>query len=229
MCQFYDVNSKLLEKYCRNFEGQLPGNCFKNIIHLNRTDVTHLKIGGCDNETVLDAIETFENVRALDISHSGYEHLDWLTGVQALERLEMFNASHNRLEWVSPLLMKSAQVVDLSHNQISALVTNIRSNTFEGADKLRRVHLSNNLISTIEGDIFIDSPNLECINLRSNKLNAIPSFPVNKNLKAIHLEGNSILSFSCSAIPMHSSISLYIPWNYLYTIFSTIVTKNKCT
>lgn len=216
VCQLFDVNSNSLELNCKQIDGKSPENCSNDLNFANQSGITQLKIKDCDNKTVVNVLEALGDIHVLDISYSDFEHLNWLIGVSQLERLEFLNASHNRIIEVPADFathFRHLTVADLSHNQIRAFN---HSGSFNGAVKLSKIHLSHNLISTIESDTFVDSPYLEYIDLRENELNTIPIFPSNENVKVIHLEDNQIVDFDCSSIPNQMPISLYLPWKNVF-------------
>lgn len=209
VCQLFNFKRKSLEKYCENFTGKIPENCEREIGTLLSNQVEQLKVGGCEIVTVLDSIETFKNVRVLDISYSSYKTLDWLD--LNVESLEILNASHNELSNIQIFQQNASKLteIDLSHNQLRR----IPPDSFRGADQLAMIHLSHNDINSINAATFANSTNLEYIDLSDNRFWSVPVFPHNKKLKELHLENNPILTFSCSELSSMSSTSLYFPWS----------------
>lgn len=210
VCQLFSEQMKLLEKYCENYTAKVPKVCVNREIEaVDAIQVEHLNIGGCDSVTVLDCIKTFRNVRALDISYSNYTTLDWLD--LDVERLEAFNASHNEFNSIkmSQHNISGLTEIDLSYNHLKR----IDSYSFRGAGKLVKIHLSHNTISSIHANSFVNSTHLTYIDLSHNHFWSVPIFPHNKMLRALHLENNPILTFSCSEVTTLSLASLYFPWN----------------
>lgn len=200
----------MLEKYCENYTAKVPKACVdREIQPVEAFQVEHIKIGGCDVVTVLDSIKTFRNVRVLDISYSDYKTLDWLD--LNVERLEVFNASHNELHNIrmSQHNISGLKEIDLSYNHFKR----IDSHSFHGAGKLVKIHLSHNIISSKHADSFENSTHLEYIDLSHNHFWTVPIFSHNKMLRALHLENNPILTVSCSDVTASSLASLYFPWN----------------
>lgn len=211
-CQLFDDNTQSLEEYCENFRESVPLDCSEEIITNDAVQVTQLKIRGCDNETVLDAIKRFRYVRTLDISYSEFKSLKWFD--LKLERLMAFNASHNELLQIPQELIKrnpDLAELDLSYNNFEK----IDSTNFRGAGKLEKVFLSHNFLNEISYKIFWDSKDLEHIDLSNNYFLAIPIFPSNEMLRTIHLEENPIEVFGCSHLTTMSSVSVYLSWKDL--------------
>lgn len=126
-CQKYTENSNSLEIYCENFGGKLPEKCSENLDTIPYSqNVTQLKIGSCDFDTVLDIIETYnDTIRVLDISQSGYINLEWMSLMLPLRQLEVLNASHNQLERIPMEFMANTpelREIDLSYNRIGKTI-----------------------------------------------------------------------------------------------------------
>lgn len=219
-CQLF--NETKFEIYCERFNDELPAHCLINFdIISNPFDVLQLKIGGCDHQRVTSVSGIYTEIRVLDISQSHYSNLEWLSiVVERFKKLHIFNASHNEIRTLSTAFMAMAPKltdIDLSYNRISVIG---RDNHFVGAVKLQKVNLAFNTISFIHTDTFIDSPDLQSVDLRENRLFAIQTFPPNEKLNRIHLDGNQITQFHCSFLlarnSTSSSISLHVSWQHLY-------------
>ena len=67
---------------------------------------------------------------------------------------------------------------------------------FNGAEKLKLLHMSYNNLQSIESGSFLDSPNLEIVNLEGNRFVQIQegAFEGANNIKEINLEGNRLTS-----------------------------------
>lgn len=208
LCQLFDPKTQYLEKYCENFRGSLPKNCSHNIHLMRPSHVAQLKIGGCANDVVLDAVKMYENVRVLDISHSDYQSLDWLSF--KVRQLEKLIASHNELSAISNFTKSTPEIteIDLSYNRL----THITSHTFEKVGKLVRIHLSHNSIQFIGEDAFAALTDLAYINLKRNRLSNIPTFPNSRKLEEVNLEENPISFFNyCNFLRM-GLVSVYFSW-----------------
>lgn len=209
-CLLFDKSVNSLEKYCDNYIEQVPKNCSEIIEPVNFSDVQLLRIGGCDNDTVLSAVKQFQNIRNLDISHSAYEHLNWFDS--KLLQLQKFNASHNQIQFIPPMFLQNAAEIceiDLSYNRL----TKIQSNLFSGLKKLATINLSNNLLKEIGHDVFEVAA--KYIDLSSNNLWIFPEFPNHNQLQQINLEWNPISSFHCSYISTIRSASVRLTWKHL--------------
>lgn len=75
-CGQSDGNVESVEFYCENYEGTLPQNCSSSFLQwietCDKSKVTQLKVGGCDESTVKKILANFVNVLPF-ISHSAYE------------------------------------------------------------------------------------------------------------------------------------------------------------
>lgn len=212
LCQSFD-EKHYLERYCTNavFLFNPPDNCSSQIYVTNPSKVKRLKICGCDIETVSAQLRLFNNLHHLDISYSEFESLDWFNW--QLDRLQIFNASHNKiLNLPLTFLMNTPEVtvVDLSYNQL----TEITSFYFKEAHKLVTVHLAHNKIQT-ELYAFDKSPSLENVDLIGNYLPWPPKFTENKHLKTVHLEDNPIKNFYCFSLLDVSSVAVWFSWTKL--------------
>lgn len=92
-----------------------------------------------------------------------------------------------------------------------------QDNRLKGAKKLEKVILSHNAITHIDNHTFQESSNLHFIDLSSNNFHFIPTFPLNKRLRVIHLEENQILDFDCSWIAQQNETSIHLHWTYLWS------------
>lgn len=209
VCQLFNETSKSLEKYCEWYNGELPKNCSSESAQMEPSEVKHLKIGGCGRLTVSNLIVNHKNIESLDISYSGHEHLEWLNF--KLKYLKKLNASNNILSYIPRHLLKKAPElveIDLSHNK----VPKIEENDFKSGEELRKIHLSHNELEHLNEEALASVEYLEFIDLRSNRFSDIPVFPLNKQLKTIHLEGNPIRDFNCSFLSSKSPASVFLSW-----------------
>lgn len=194
-CQIVDKSRKSLEQYCHNYNAALPERCTEQIGEIDTADeVLHLKIGGCDQSVVAQAIKTYNSVRTLDISHSAYTSMDWLD--LRLPNLEQFNASNNEIVSIPAWFFKNArriETVDLSHNKLA----NIDREAFESAKRLAKIHLAFNRLHGDEHESFGVAHRLQYIDLRGNRYWDVPILSENKHLTEIHVEENPIKNFTC--------------------------------
>lgn len=218
-CQIIDKSQKSLEQYCRNYNAGLPELCTEQIVReIDTDDVLHLKIGGCDEKFVSKAVETFDSLRTLDISHSTYTSLDWLD--LRLHRLERFNASHNEIAAIPRWFFRNARrtvEIDLSHNKL----TTINRDAFQLAKKLKKLHLAHNQLHADERKSFALAQRLQYLDLSGNRYWDIPILSENKYLTEIHLEENPIRTFTCHYMDAmddgddddkSDGLSVYLSW-----------------
>lgn len=214
VCKLFDNSTKIVEKYCKWYNGELPKNCSAralfNLPSIEADQVIHIIIGGCDGSTVLDAIKLYPNIEWLDLSYSGFQSLDWFN--EKNERLKKLNASYNLLSEVPSHLFQNAPELielDLSHNKIAQL----SEKDLKDATKLQKIHLSHNILEQINDLYFGSATNLESIDVRANYLSEIPSFSSNKHLKTVHFEENPIRQFNCSFLLASNPISFHLSWS----------------
>lgn len=216
-CQKFNENTKSLEIYCEKFSEKLPENCSENLETIPYSqNVTHLKVGGCRFDLVLDIIEAYKDtIRILDISQSEYPNLEWMSLISSLNQLEFLNASHNHLEHLPMAFVPNTPVltgIDLSYNRLTKID---QDNRLKGAKTVKKVILSHNMITHIHTDTFEESPNLVHIDLSYNSLNQIPTFPPNK-LLSLHLEGNTIVDFDCKWMAKQNETYVQLPWTFIF-------------
>lgn len=75
-------------------------------------------------------------------------------------------------------------------------IQTIAWDSFEGAHRLLRIHLSNNNISSIARDAFVKFPKLECVDLSKSSLQSINDAFRNNNKLNLNLRDNPISSLS---------------------------------
>lgn len=216
VCQLFDQHLQSLKLYCENSRRMMSENCSSDFNVIEPSQVTQLTIGGCDYKNAIDTINDLKHVHLLDLSYSGYQHLDWLD--LRLEQLKSFNASHNDIETIPwHLLKKSNELVDLdlSYNKLTTINSPI---LFYGTHKLKTFHLSHNAIEAIEPDVIDILSHLEYLDLRFNRFRRIPILMDNHNIKSIHLDGNPFDSyFNCFQVPKEQTVSLFFSWQHIIT------------
>lgn len=213
VCQSFDGRTNSIEQYCEQYQGGLlPPYCgYDGLLRIDAPLVKNLITGGCDPNVVLHSMKKFENVHTLDISHSGYATLNWLCNI-TLMHLHRYNASHNALTYVYQLLTITTPEVnelDLSFNRLS----NIGSRTFGVIKKLKNIYLSNNQLTYISFDAFIESEQLAFIDLRMNRFHEIPPIYENEHqIQTILLHDNPINRFNYCLLFMLRHTSVLISW-----------------
>lgn len=214
VCQLFDQRTKTVEKYCKWYSGGLAKNCSLHVTinfpTVKDDQVVRMKIAGCNESTVLGAIQMYPNIEWLDLSFSGYESLDWLN-VKS-ERLKEINASINLLSEVPQHLFQNLPELvdlDLSRNKISY----VNEMDLSDARKLRKIHLSHNNLEQISDSNFKCATDLEYIDLRTNKLSSISSFSNNNQLRTVRYMENPIREFNCSFLLAARLISFHFSWS----------------
>lgn len=173
LCQTSNENT--LEYYCAKFTGIVPENCSKESALMRPSDVTHLKMGGCDANTIIYAVGICPNLLTLDISHSNYSSLDFINFGHS--NIKKINVSHNELSEISlRYVIQFPKVTELvySHNKINLSNIGIIEEEFKSFGHLTNVQhldLSNNEIKWFETHLFSNLSNLKTLNLRNNPIN----------------------------------------------------------
>lgn len=216
LCESFHPKVKFFEKYCNNFNGNLPTKCEENLNpKIDSCQVMSLKIGGCGGEIVWQTLNHFKSVRSLDVSNSAYKVLNWLDATSFnLKRLQKFNASHNELTHLRRLLVNASALIeiDLSFNELSV----IDSNSFGEHDKLNRIILSHNKITKMSLDAFKGVKNLNFIDLSDNYFRDVPSLPFSYSIRHIHLERNPIYYLNC---PQTNSAMVHLTWTSILSFY----------
>lgn len=211
VCQVYDAATNSLEKYCGR---HLPQNCSASPPSIDPLLIKKLKFHRCNSTEVLNAAKRYKNVRVLDVSNGQYSTLDWFN--TPLNRLKIFNASHNQIENITDLLAHAPYVrsIDLSHNKLRS----ISIDNFALLNDLSSINLSFNSLEHINSNGFSKiSVSLEHIDLSNNQLVGIPEFLICKKLRVVHLEENTIKNFTYQRInAWHETLTaIYLSWTYV--------------
>lgn len=218
LCHFFDETTQTLQKYCEEYNGELPTNCTRgsNLVDKLSVDrVENLKIVGCSEFIVLDAVERYINIRTLDISYSQYRTLNWLD--LSLKRLQKFNASHNEISSIWMLFENVPEIreIDFSYNRL----TTINGSTFGRVEKLEMIYLSQNALKDIANDTFSNASHLQMIDLNDNHISRIPVFSNAKHLKTIHIKRNRITAFNYCLYTKMNAVSIYFTLKYVTSFY----------
>lgn len=209
VCKVYDSKTRTLENYCG---GRLPADCSATALAVDDA-VDNLIFRKCDSVQVLNTTKYYPNIHMLDVSHSGYNNIDWFN--IPLLNLKIFNASHNEIENITNLLQNAPRVIDIdiSFNRLR-IVTN---ESFGTLNDLIDINLSNNWLQHINPDAFAKiSTNLEHIDLSNNDIVGVPELTHCAKLRILHLEDNVIRNFTCQRIPWRDTLSaIYLSWRYV--------------
>lgn len=242
LCQLFDENAQSFAYYCRGFIKhrtidvetetyvyiedcsfhQVPVAEF--LSSSSSSQVKHLEIGGCANQTVQDLVAYFNaTVRTLDVSFSGYKTIDSINFVQP--QLERINISHNEITedpWTHfmDLLARFPQLteLDLSYNDWHAVHLIENRSIIE----LERLHLQHNAIAYIHIGAFVNLTRLEYIDLSHNQLDRISTsaFSHLQRLGFLHIEQNPFDFFFCDDLLNMRSLWVYMSWDQI-EYFST--------
>lgn len=215
--QVYNRTTKSLAYYCENYRGRIPNEPLTTDIFLvESSEVLELKMGGCKPQLAAYAIETCSNLRALDLSHSGYISLNAIP--LKASNLEKLNVAHNWLTEIPWYYLKQASKVieiDLTANQLEC----INSFDFEGANALKRIYLSRNGIHLISYSAFENLTELEFVDLSENALEyGIEAFRNNHRLKELKLAGNPIWSLTCEFFLPIASLQIEMSLDFIRTV-----------
>lgn len=216
-CGRSDENLTSVEFYCENFTGTVPENCTTSFLNwittCDKSNVTALKIGGCDPDKVTEMLADYSNVRSLDISHSGYLSLD-LFGLKH-ENLMMINGSHNQLTKIPRRFFADTPnvvEVDFSYNELEEQI--------ELPYGVLTVHLAHNKIYRTEFCEYLEE--LEYLDLSSNAIKYLRSNTImTMSLKTLRLDDNPLQYVQCSILFwVEQGASVYISWkNVKYFTF----------
>ncbi|XP_073836286.1 uncharacterized protein [Musca autumnalis] len=107
-----------------------------------------------------------------------------------LEDYKYIDCSNGRLTEVPHDLPITAVIIDLSHNRIKE----IKTQDFAHRIKLQEINLSNNLIESVNEEMFEDLPHLQRLRLSSNKLSEVDpdTFRGASDLSILDLSNNPI-------------------------------------
>ncbi|CAH1733879.1 unnamed protein product [Chironomus riparius] len=99
---------------------------------------------------------------------------------------------------------KNLEILTISRSNLMAL----RFTDFLGLQKLRKIFIVGNHISSIDDQTFKSIPNLEVLDLSSNKIKSIPfeAFSLARHLKILTLSNNLIRIFDILPFPVSSEL-----------------------
>lgn len=177
---------------------------------INRSRVKRLKIvyaSVCDNKDTAALDGFFWNIRILDYSHTNSPTLH--TNLK-FRYLEVFNASHNELGFLSPSHFEgqfSLREIDFSYNYISV----IHEGTFHQNAHLSVIYLSHNSLQIVDRNTFATLTELKILDLSFNRIVNIDenAFQNNNKLEMLKLHMNLLTRFDCHLFsPMRNLTSL---------------------
>ncbi|XP_055302598.1 protein artichoke-like [Sitodiplosis mosellana] len=211
-CFFMDYNPYYVQLVCGEFVQK--DSCFSsNFVHSSYNYVRLLKTGNCRgtrlNETLPDI---FQNLQTYDISFHGVDAIT-SDGLK-FANLRILNASHNELPNLpGSIFIQTPQLfeVDFSFNNISEISTD----GFKAASKLRTITLSHNKLSTLNSEAFVGLNELTKVDLSNNLIDSIErnTFQNNHKLEILHLENNLMNRVDCNVFYQFvSSIAMFVSW-----------------
>ncbi|KAJ8048238.1 Leucine-rich repeat-containing protein 15 [Holothuria leucospilota] len=198
---------------------EIPDGFFN---HTPRLDRLSIPMNNIKNVTQ----STFAGLKSMKYMSFAWNDLSRLTS-DAFGDLHLYGSldlSHNKLKEIPRGLFKAknrSHALTMLYLQGNNL-TFLRSESFEGLNRLKYIFLNNNNISWLDCDVF-NGTNVSYIYLFGNNLTHLynDSFR-NRNIKEIHLYENKIKSISQSALErMNTKLKLflncknlnYIPWS----------------
>lgn len=233
LCRTFDKRTKTLAYFCdaKNFETKNINGCLNESFDVNPLSVTQLKIEGCDREIVSNAITFYQNVQILDLSSSKYKSSIGDVGVKE-HTLDLLDLKHKQVQKINGSYNELSQFprgflkyypelfeIDYSHNQMESILLS----EFDGAFKLKRIHLAYNRIRSLQSDDFVNVVELEFIDLRHNQIQYYWAdvFRYNNYLQTIHLDNNPLEYFNCRDFFKSSIATISIPWSSLRNFILT--------
>ncbi|KAI8489427.1 positive regulation of MHC class I biosynthetic process [Branchiostoma belcheri] len=164
---------------------------------------TNCKLTSHDIDALVGKLQTFPNLREIDLSHNDIadEAVPGLSeGLGPCQNLTKVNLSHNKLsdrgDFLPPL--PNLEEIDLSHNNISDEAVPGLSEGLGPCQNLMKVNLSHNKLSD-RGDFLPPLPNLEEIDLSHNNISdeTVPGLAEGlsasrQNLKKVNLSHNNL-------------------------------------
>lgn len=176
---------------------------------MNRSRVKHLRIvyaSMCENKETAALDGFFWNIRILDYSHGNSPTLH--TNLK-FRYLEVFNASHNELGFLSPSYFDgqlNLRDIDFSYNYILV----IYDGTFYQNANLSVINLSHNSLQTVDRNTFSTLTKLKILDLSFNRIVSIDenAFQNNNKLETLKLQMNLLTRFDCHLfLPMRNLTS----------------------
>lgn len=215
VCQYHNEFTKSLEIYCDYYQKRLPRNCTQVKPSLNTSDVTRLKIEGCNQSDVCGTSAMFQNIQQFDVSFSAYASLN-CSGTE-FRNLTEFNASFNELTAIpTKTLQNFPQLInlDLSHNYLSRIFNGDFQNF---GRKLVSINLANNNLAFIDDNVFANFRHLELINLNYNRLTTLPTLNYLHLIKDVSIQENpKLTTIDCQFVSaMGRNRKVHLSWKYV--------------
>uniref|UniRef100_A0A1I8NBG2 Leucine rich repeat protein n=1 Tax=Musca domestica TaxID=7370 RepID=A0A1I8NBG2_MUSDO len=227
----------------------LQGGLFEDLINLEHLDVSHNDVEAIDANTFgknskLTSLNLSDNKFSVfepnSLSHFGHLHLVDLSNtlledfhIQSVDVLQISNsglkncninggvlrllAANNSLSGLKITQKLVVQEIDIQGNYFETL------DDFQGMVNLQQLDVSHNhinrLISQRSTSIYLQLPNLECLNLAHNRLRDLSpnEFLMMSKLRSLDLSHNHLLQLSTTTIlkPLRDLQYLYLDNNHL--------------
>lgn len=149
VCPLYDESTKIFEIYCKDFKGEVPERCANQGHIAPGVDVKQLKIGGCDNDVILDTISRFNaTIEEVFILESDLQNM--------AEIIEYLPAATKKLSLSGNFVGKLnastfERLKDLTWLQLKATGLEFSDfSPFDGLDKLMLLDISNNDLAKVD-------------------------------------------------------------------------------
>ncbi|KAL2090100.1 hypothetical protein ACEWY4_014788 [Coilia grayii] len=185
------------------------------LINLDEIDLSNNQLAD-----VPDGLGNLTKLVKLNLSCNKLKSLS--PAISNMKNLRMLDCTQNQLESVPPVLaqMESLELLYLRHNKLRLLPELPQCKT------LKELHVGNNQIAGIEAEYLKHLSALSVLELRDNKLKALPDeVTLLEGLERLDLANNDLTSLPCTLgnLPKLKSVSL--EGNSLRTIRRDLLTK----
>ncbi|KAG5275615.1 hypothetical protein AALO_G00122370 [Alosa alosa] len=154
---------------------------------------------------VPDGVGNLTKLVKLNLSNNKLKSLS--PAIRNMKNLRMLDCTHNQLENIPPILaqMESLEMLYLRHNKICSLPE------LPQCKSLKELHVGNNQITGIQAEYLKHLSALCVLELRDNKLKALPEeVTLLEGLERLDLTNNDLTSLPCALgnLPKLKSVSL---------------------
>lgn len=208
-CPLYDESTKIFEIYCKDFKGEMPERCANQGHIAPGVDVKQLKIGGCDNDVILDTISKFNaTIEDVFILESDLQNMAEI--IEYLPRaMKKLSLSGNFVGKLNATTFERFR--DLNWLQLKETGLEFADFTpFDGLDKLTLLDISNNNLEKV--DFTKPSPILSKLqsffaaNCHIQDVTPLVQ-QLGANLQALTISGNTIGSLKAGVFDKLSRLS----------------------
>lgn len=215
-CEFNGEDMTSIRLLCYTVASNVS-DCKTNLLLQNQNNEArfHVKIletlyckGDLFNDTLFDKFPKLEKLvvssyKFVDftIAEEKKEHLNTLkiliasnnrlselrqSYLHPMTALTEVDFSRNKIRWIDKFTSKMLTLINLSQNNISDLSDNV----FLELDELKSLDLSFNQIKTISDKLFINNKNLEILLLQNNHINHFGCTEIFKNMYSLNIANN---------------------------------------